>query len=836
VAAGNVPPSIVPLLTAGRGVGIPKNDKGELRPIVIGNVLLRLIGSAAVAKLSPDIATYFLKPKAIQFGVGVPAGCEIMAAAINAHLELHQDHVDISCDARNAFNSWCRSRLWEPLREKFPSLYAFTKLLYGQASDIIFHEDGQGLASIVNAVGSRQGCSLGSLLYCLAIHPLLLQLQSEFPELLILAYCDDVHIIGPPDRAIIAYRKWAGLYNSVLQGELRDDKGCVYSPTVNRETLHDLGLPTSVPPEPATPNKMPFTSEGLRVLGAPVGSQNFYESFSSDTTNTIIADFEILARMPTLQGQHIVATKALCHKINHLLRNVPGGEREYEGTATRYDDVILQVATRASGSLVLPELSKQIAEQPWSLGGMGYRTWHKYADGAYLSAYVHNSMMFPTLFPKLAHMFPDVRNLRTRARMDQPIAPSRASFYASRALARLLHKAPGVLEAVEPSSGLHPRQLQHTIALLTDAADDLRILERIHHLDNKTHPRNMAAFLSSKGDPHTMATTPFDSLTTLSNMQFKTVTQLKLLLPTTNTEDGPMQCPTCKQTSKTFLKGTLPPVPTVDSYSDHSTSCKEASGSLRTKLWHDPQVRVWFYLMRGAGFRCEREKEGIVVSSGKRPDIVIFGGGPTKDSTTEVWFDFRTCHPTCASNCKLAAVQPGYSARRGNELKDDAWVEIAAAQGSKFIPLTHEAFGRMGAPALDFINSMATNAGACPIERSAFVRITCQRIYTSNMKAVANMILANAPIAPGPRLLPLTMLAPIRRPMATPLASLTAADSAAPISALKEGPRGNPRRGQPAWISNFLRDEVEELPTPERRPHAAPPLFLILDPLLCAPR
>ena len=120
-----------------------------------------------------------------------------MAAAMNAY-------IDISCDARNAFNSWCRTRLWGPLHDKFPSLYAFTKLLYGQASDIIFYEDGQGLTSIVNAVRSRQGCSLGSLLYCLAIHPALSQLQQEFPELLILAYCDDVHIVGPPEQAIKA--------------------------------------------------------------------------------------------------------------------------------------------------------------------------------------------------------------------------------------------------------------------------------------------------------------------------------------------------------------------------------------------------------------------------------------------------------------------------------------------------------------------------------------------------------------------------------------------------------------------------------------------------------
>ena len=79
-------------------------------------------------------------------------------------------------------------------------------------------------------------------------------------------------------------------------------------------------------------------------------------------------------------------------------------------------------------------------------------------------------------------------------------------------------------------------------------------------------------------------------------------------------------------------------------------------------------------------------------------------------SNPEVWFDLRTCQPTSASNCKLAAVQPGYAARRGNELKEDAWVEVAAAQGSSFIPLTHEAFGRMGKPASDFINTMAIKA------------------------------------------------------------------------------------------------------------------------------
>jgi hypothetical protein len=117
----------------------------------------------------------------------------------------------------------------------------------------------------------------------------------------------------------------------------------------------------------------------------------------------------------------------------------------------------------------------------------------------------------------------------------------------------------------------------------------------------------------------------------------------------------------------------------------------------------------------------------------------------------------------------------------------------------------------MGKPASDFINTMAIKAGACPIERSAFVRITNQRIYTSNMKAVANMLLANAPIAPGPRLLPLTMLAPVRRPLAAPI---TGAAAAAQEDAVITGPHGNTRQqSQPIWVSAFLDRATEVRPT-----------------------
>jgi hypothetical protein len=94
----------------------------------------------------------------------------------------------------------------------------------------------------------------------------LLQLRTEFPELLILAFCDDVHFVGDSIKAVQAYKRYKFLYSEVLQGELRDDKGCAYSPNLNTSGLKAALLP----PE------MRVTNDGVRILGAPVGTPAFW--------------------------------------------------------------------------------------------------------------------------------------------------------------------------------------------------------------------------------------------------------------------------------------------------------------------------------------------------------------------------------------------------------------------------------------------------------------------------------------------------------------------------------------------------------------------------------
>ena len=53
-----------------------------------------------------------------------------------------------------------------------------------------------------------------------AVQPLLQQLADEFPDCVVLAFADDVHILGPPRRAAVAYERWKFLYEAILQGQM----------------------------------------------------------------------------------------------------------------------------------------------------------------------------------------------------------------------------------------------------------------------------------------------------------------------------------------------------------------------------------------------------------------------------------------------------------------------------------------------------------------------------------------------------------------------------------------------------------------------------------------
>ena len=115
----------------------------------------------------------------------------------------------------------------------------------------------------------------------------------DFPDLLVIAYCDDVHIVGDPQKVLQAYRHWAHLYGKNLQGELRSDKSHIFAPS--------LTLPQPEFAKMGFPSDMAFSHDGTRVLGAPIGTDSFKAKFASSTVDSILDDLRALALMPSFR-------------------------------------------------------------------------------------------------------------------------------------------------------------------------------------------------------------------------------------------------------------------------------------------------------------------------------------------------------------------------------------------------------------------------------------------------------------------------------------------------------------------------------------------------------
>ena len=71
---------------------------------------------------------------------------------------------------------------------------------------------------------------------------------------------------------------------------------------------------------------MKISHDGIRVLGAPVGSNHFMKAFAQARVDDVLDSLDAASFMPELQLQHCLASGSLIHRITHL-RNIPGGER-----------------------------------------------------------------------------------------------------------------------------------------------------------------------------------------------------------------------------------------------------------------------------------------------------------------------------------------------------------------------------------------------------------------------------------------------------------------------------------------------------------------------------
>jgi len=208
--AGTVPPSIAHLLVSGNLVPLKKKD-GNVRPIVVGEVLRRLVSKLCASK-AYEVSAEYLQP--LQVGVGVSGGVETLLHAFNriirSDLVVPEKTTLALIDFSNAFNEVNRHSMLKMVRDKLPSLFPWVYFCYSIAAPLFVESE------IIHATtGVQQGDPLGPLLFALVLQPHLLHIKESF-NVTLGAYLDDVTVCGSQESILFYGSRPVARFQPVL--------------------------------------------------------------------------------------------------------------------------------------------------------------------------------------------------------------------------------------------------------------------------------------------------------------------------------------------------------------------------------------------------------------------------------------------------------------------------------------------------------------------------------------------------------------------------------------------------------------------------------------------
>ncbi|CAM9687071.1 unnamed protein product, partial [Choristocarpus tenellus] len=146
------------------------------RPVACRSFFRKARASAFCTDWRPYLEDFFRGVE--QFGVGVPNGIE--RALLDIRLRNECREWVISLNGRNAFNSVRHSAFVEALPETIPGLLPYVSKVYGNTRNLLFPLDEGGTKIVPSRSGAQQGDPLGPILYCMATHKALQQVQSVF--------------------------------------------------------------------------------------------------------------------------------------------------------------------------------------------------------------------------------------------------------------------------------------------------------------------------------------------------------------------------------------------------------------------------------------------------------------------------------------------------------------------------------------------------------------------------------------------------------------------------------------------------------------------------------
>ena len=339
----------------------------NLRPVVIGEILDRIISKTILKTLLPDIMQY-LGPS--QVGVGIKSGAEATIHWIGSRLEDDPSLACLRLDQTNAFNAISRQSIAEAIKISVPELRSWFMLAYGRPSAVVLNTE-QGATYVPCSRGVRQGDVLGPALYAMGATKTWNEIRG-LPGIEGLAYLDDWTLVGKPETLRTAMsRASATLANIGLELSPSPGKQEVYSHQTETLATHF--------------QQSMIKEDGIVVLGAPVGKDKFQADFCMRKARKAIEKCKALEQLPSLQSQYHLYTKCVIPSIRYLARIV------YLTSASQalalFDEFSLSFAKSicTSPHTITYEHSERQLQLPLKFGGGGFVPIHPVGAHCYIS-------------------------------------------------------------------------------------------------------------------------------------------------------------------------------------------------------------------------------------------------------------------------------------------------------------------------------------------------------------------------------------------------------------------------------------------------------------------
>ena len=543
-------------------------------------------------------------------------------------------------------DSISRQAFLEGVAEHFPSLYHFVASCYLNSPSLCLLTP-DGVDCIQSSEGVQQGDPLGPFLFSLALHPCLKMAAEKCEQGFVVSYLDDAIVAGPKTDVLAAY--------DCLQQEMK---------AIGLHIRPDKCEALSMIPVPDWSLPIPFTTDGMQVLGCPVGSDSFVQRQCVKYTQNRLPFLKKLRCMRNLQSAMLLLRYCGVPTITHLLRSA--APHNVAEAAAQHDLDILDTFQSIIGISATVQQKSQIS-LPISLGGFGLLSAASASPCAFLGSWASTLAFLPERLPQ----FPS-------APLDINVTPPDLVHHCL----ELLKKSFSAISEVLPSIEALPEKALKLQSRLTRCLADREFDNLITVSDQRSKARLRSAACSEAGA--SLDALPSSRELSFTSAEFQTATLLRL--------GGSI--PMLRQIRRCNCGAE------VDDLGYHVITCAVGSGATRR---NNAIQFGWLKMLQSVNYVCDLEREHQLDNSNKRPDIGVFNFNDGK----KLLLDVSIAHPQASTVLPQSAKNAGHAASERDNFKIKKFREEANKLGYLFEPLVMEVFGRWSPIALRILRQVA---------------------------------------------------------------------------------------------------------------------------------